>query len=39
MDFWLTYPDYAELIGDRRAQKHSPSIPVRPPRNVRWWRR
>lgn len=39
MDFRLTYPDYAALMGDRRPKKHSPTRPVRPPRNARDTRR
>jgi len=39
MDFRLTYPEYAQLIGDRRPKKHSTAVPVRPPRGIRGWRR
>jgi hypothetical protein len=39
MDFRLTYLDYAQLIGDRRPQKHSPPTPVRRPGNLGGWRR
>ena len=39
MDFRLTYPDYAQLIGDRRPQRHSPTAPIRNPRGIRGWRR
>jgi hypothetical protein len=39
MDFRLTYPDYVQLIGDRRPQKHTQSAPVRRPRSVGGWRR
>ena len=39
MDFRYTYPDYVQLIGDRRPPKHDPSIRVRKPRGTRGWRR
>ena len=39
MDFMLTYPEYAQLMGDRRPQKHSPTVPFRRPRGIRGWRR
>jgi hypothetical protein len=39
MDLRITYPDYAQLIGDRRPQRHKPSSPIRTPRGIRGWLR